>query len=416
MMNTTLRFALVGYTLLFLGGIALAQEEDGDSIFDEGAFDTSVTESKDQAKNTQLEYLFGITLLADGTVQVPLDRWGYSGQGTYGGIAFIKATKPETGALFASWSFRQVLTAGTNDSFFATGYSFQKIDPSRLDLALSELHLSFDMNKMVFFRLGNQLLSWGSTLYWSPADFVNRQKQAFGAGADLRSGIPGFRVHLPLDNSNLFLFLDLSRVVDKTVVGDFAQMTGLAWRGDTTVVGIRLGTNGYFIPGVVSLGLDVTTNILGADLYAEGALKIPEIGDKTGQVALGFSRPWGDSGEWSLTAEAFWNPTGEGAVDIPFFSSPAYGNYSPLYWGRYYVWSQFKRSKLWDDRLSLSVSGVTNLSDSSWKGSVHSDWILKGLPSFSVIGSLTGGDPQREFTHATGGSVWSLALRSILSF
>lgn len=411
------------YAYVFLLGGVIQAQEGFEDIFEEGAFEASVQESVDQDAQNQLEYLWGNTLVSDSSLNSSLERGGYNAQVANFGKFFLKASKPDTGALFASWSWRQLLAAGTNDSFFQEAYKWQTLETGKVDFALSELHLSFDLTKILFLRLGNQLLSWGSTVYWSPADFVNLQKQAFGAPADLRSGKPGLRLHLPLESANVFVFLDLSKVVQGGKAGDFVQDTGLAWRLDATQWGIRLGTNGYFVPRqgsenlrMVQLGLDLTTALMGIDLYTEGGLTLEEGKDVRGQFAAGFSRAFGDSGEWVLSGEGFWNPAGEGDRDVPPYGSPQLLGLNSLYWGQYYAWGQIRRTGLLEKKLDVSLSGVTNLSDRSWKAGVQTDWALPGLIPLTLSGGITGGDKAREFTYLAGGPSWSLGLRTLISF
>ena len=56
-------------------------------------------------------------------------------------------------------------------------------------------------------------------------DFVNLQRLDPLASVDLRVGKPGLRMHVPMKNSNLFLFADFSRTVDPDTleVNDLAR-------------------------------------------------------------------------------------------------------------------------------------------------------------------------------------------------
>jgi len=115
--------------------------------------------------------------------------------------------------------------------------------------ALSEFYAGFDIAKVVFLRLGNQLISWGPSAVWTPVDFINLQHVNPLSPLDLRVGKPGLRIHVPLGISNVFLFGDFSGTVSGSptlVVNDPLTTANVAARWDLTALGFEFALSGYW--------------------------------------------------------------------------------------------------------------------------------------------------------------------------
>ena len=178
----------------------------------------------------------------------------------------------------------------------------------------------------MFFRVGNQLLAWGPSFIWTPVDFVNLQRLDPLASVDLRAGKPGLRIHVPLKQSNLFLFADFSRTVDPDTleVYDLARTTALAARWDLTALGFELGLSGYFgydLPA--RFGLDLSGRLLGFDVYGEAALTADFPAETVDYAAsAGLQRSFGELKDWSFQAEAFYQSAGQ--PDRAGYAAPGY--------------------------------------------------------------------------------------------
>jgi len=112
------------------------------------------------------------------------------------------------------------------------------LDPYEPEYELAELHYGFDIAKVLFVRIGNQLIAWGPSRIWSPVDFINLEKEDAFSSVDLRVDKPGLRLHLPLKRSNAFLFADFANLVTESgnawTSGDPLERMNLGGRFDFT--------------------------------------------------------------------------------------------------------------------------------------------------------------------------------------
>lgn len=399
--------------LALAGPLAAEEEED---IFADGAFDAAVAEGQASEDKNKLVWLGGVTLSGGANLILPTDREAVASLSQFTGKGFLKATSPTVGSLFVSYTYVHTLWASTDDPALQTNWAAQAYDPDSPNYQLSEAHLSFDLGKTVFLRVGSQLVDWGASAVWSPADFINRRSSDPESAVDTRTGKPGVRVHVPFAGGNLFLFADASgSLTEAGVPRDLAETGTLGFRTDATLAGWNLGLVGNF--GKSSdprLGLTASGAVLGVDLWAETGAVLP-LGDRdlTWAASLGGERSFGLDSEWTLRAEGFWNPEGQGAVDL---TGTALAEYVPYYWGRAYLYVEFLKKKLLGPSVTGSLSATSNLADQSWIATASLRTSFPGTIPVSAYVQHNGGPVSREFTLATGGPAITLGLRSVLEF
>lgn len=403
---------LVLLALVFGSAVAFGLSED--EVFADGAFDAAVAEGKAADDANKLTWLGGITLVSSTGLVLPEAATSYGSQSTFMGKAFAKATKPSLGSLFVSYNLSHALWSSTNDATLASGYTRAGVSSSP-QYSLSEFHLSFDVDKKVFLRLGNQLIDWGASAVWSPADFINRKTDPT-ASIDTRAGKAGLRVHVPWAGGNVFAFLDASRsLTSGGAPKDLVEVGTVGLKVDTTIGGWNLGLVGN--GGKTTdprLGITGVGAVWGIDLWSEVGGALPLDGRNGSWAAsLGGERSWGTDREWTLRGEGFWNPQGRGDTVL---NGVQLVNFAPFYWGQAYAYGELIRKKLFGPDVTGSWSATVNLSDRSWTSTASLRTAIGGLPPFSLYTQYNGGDNAREFTWATGGPAWTFGLRSIVEF
>ena len=393
---------------------ALSEED----IFQSGAFDQAVAQSKQEEQQNKLEYLFGGVFLSESTLATTAAFDGYTALGIFSGKAFVRVSVPSYGSLYLSYNFGHTLFQGEGGAVASTLPGEDLFDAT---FTLSEFHVSFDLAKVLFVRIGNQLIAWGPSVIWTPVDFINRERLDPQAAVDLRVGKPGIRLHLPLKCSNLFLFTDFSNTVVENPAGsgnyavqDLFRTTNLGLRGDFTALGFEFGLAGYLGADIQTrLGFDLSGRILATDIYGEVAFALPSSSnDFSYASALGFQRTLGELKKWNLQGEFFYNSTGE--EDSSAYATPAdftSGGYVPLYVGRMYAYAGISKQDLIGTFLDGTLSGFMNISDLSYTVSLKGSFELSKWIPFSLSLDYSGGGEGKEFTVFSGDHALSLKAR-----
>jgi hypothetical protein len=395
--------------LLFASTVLGAQQAGGgageEDIFSAEAFDQSVAESRREEQANRLEYLVGGTFLWSNTATATAEFDGYAAAGAFSSKAFVRLSVPSYGSLYLGYILRHTLYQGDGGALPTAGSPpAPVVDLFENTFELSEFYLSFDLAKKVFFRAGNQLLAWGPSFIWTPVDFVNLQRLDPLASVDLRVGKPGLRVHVPMKNSNLFLFADFSRSVDAADldVNDLGR-TALGARWDLTAMGFEFGLSGYFgskLPA--SFGLDLSGRLLGFDVYGEAAVTADFSADIVDYAtSLGLQRSFGELKDWSFQAEGFY----QSAVRT-----------DPLYMGQWYAYAALSKQNLFADFLDATLSGLMNFSDLSCTVRLAAELDPLGFLPFTFTLSWLGGGAGDEFTQYTGGDALSATLEVRFEF
>jgi hypothetical protein len=416
------RRALSVILVLFaLGGFhAFGQDQSGQDIFDTSAFDQNVQESKQQEQTAKLEYLFGGSFLSDNYLYTSMDFAGYALGGRFSGKAFTKVTVPDYGILYLGYNFSHNVYQGIGGTAPGGAGSFLSLSAGDLygtTFSLSEFHISFDMARTVFVRVGNQLIAWGPSVIWTPVDFINLQRVNPLSSLDLRVGKPGLRIHVPLGTSNVFLFGDFSGMVTPAgVVQDPLKATNAAARWDITLLGYELALTGFWGASNQNYGFDFSGRALGFDVYGELAAALPyDASSLTFASSIGFQRALGELSYWSIQGEFFYNDAG--TTDASTYPAMITARtFIPFYVGKFYAYAGVTRSHLFIDGVSASLSGFGNFSDSSFLLRLSTTIDLPKLVPFTFAVSYAGGGANREFTYFVGNNSLSADLQVRFSF
>jgi len=338
------------------------------------------------------------------------------------GKMFAKVTVPDYGSLYIAYNASHYFFQGYGGDMGTS----QVFDPYTPSFTLAELHYSFDISKVLFIRIGNQLIAWGPSRIWSPVDFINLQKSDAFANLDSRIGKPGLRLHLPLSGANVFAFADFSSMVADdsgilSIRGDPTRTVNLGGRLDFTAGGaFEFGFTGYGGNNIQArFGADFSGRILGATAYGELAWA-PEYSDysQSFQASLGLSRTLDELRLWTLSAEGFYNSGGRnltgysasGIMVLPVSQR------TPLYQGEFYAYAALAASEFLSSSLSTTFSVLANLSDYSYSIKLGESFAFPRSVPFSLSVSWSGGGVDKEFTRYAGNGSLSINLSTRLEF
>ena len=389
---------------------------EGQDPFDVGAFDQVVAAGEAEDAAARLEMQFGGNLsMSATTVTTAAFDW-YTAGATASGKAFLKVSVPDYGAAYIAYNFEKKLVQGAGGvlpPLFPTTTENGLFDVS---FELAEFYLSFDIAQKVFVRVGNQLLAWGPSVIWTPADFINLKKPDALAAFDSRLGKPGVRVTAPIGISNLILFADLADTVSGLAapfdVNDLYETTNLAGRWDIVLAGFELGLSTYLGASVQNkYGFDFSGRLLGFDVYGELGMAFPDEGeDFSYAYSLGLQRTLGELDYWSVAAEFFANSAG--TDDTSSYS----GFINPFYVGKYYAYAALTRTNIGRDGISATLAGFANFSDLSFLARLSTSIRLPRLVPFTFALSWAGGGDGKAFTYGADDNVLTAELRVSYEF
>ena len=362
-------------------------------------------------ETAKTDYLVGGSVVASGSTTTQTQSAGYLALSDLQGKLFAKVTVPDYGSLFVSYAAAQPLFRGASGSGVPSLVSLGNMGSGypnayAVQYNLSEIHYSFDIAKVLFVRVGNQLISWGPSQIWTPVDFINLQKSDAFAALDTRIGKPGLRLHMPLSWGNLFAFADFSNLVTngQYTYSDPVDKTNLGGRVDFTAGDFEFGLTGYGgAQAQTRGGVDFSGRLLGTTVYGELAAA-PDYSSYTSyvQTALGFSKTLDELKRWTLSAEAFYNSKGDPQ--------------SYLYRGRYYAYLALKADEFISPYLSSTVSALSNLDDQSYQIKLAESFSFPRAVPFTAELSYSGGGTNTELTQYTGAGAIALRLYTVISF
>lgn len=365
------------------------------------------------AEIARTEYLVGGT-----AVVRALGTWNGEETTTRAGLegrVFAKVSFPESGALFIAYN----AALPTFQGYSGDGPVPSAKDTYQPSYSLAELHYSFDIAKVVFLRLGNQLIAWGPSRIWTPVDFINQERVDAFADLDTRVGKPGFRVHVPLRGGNLFGFADFSSLASGGSYGDPAKKVRIGGRGDFTAGGFEFGLTAYGGRGTMPrFGADASGRAFGTTLYGEYAITTRTDGAPTTQASAGFLRSLDELRRWTLSAEGFYNSSGKdlGGYDGLSFQTLPEEERTPLYQGRWYVYAALQGDKFLSPSLSTTLSATVNLSDRSYLVKASEAFSFPRSVPFTLDLAYAGGGEDREFTRFVGDGAITATLSTKLEF
>ena len=215
-------------------------------------------------------------------------------------------------------------------------FVFGATSGEEVDMVLDQLWVKFDIERSVFFTVGQQPVRWGATRIWNPVDVVNPTRRDPLAAFDSRVGVPVMKMHIPIESLGWnFVVLGL---MDRA---DTMDKVGAAARAEFVFSTVEMGLSGVLRRDTdPKAGLDLSAGVgdfditgeLGVTFFEEdGHEAIFAAGDRDAviQVAAGISYGWKYSAEDTLTiaGEYFWNPDGvSGHCDYPLMMSGMFLN------------------------------------------------------------------------------------------
>ena len=425
--------ALAATTVLFTPLRAYAQEPGGDdlSAFEADLFSSEPDSGLDAAFDTgaslgaapdtvRTEYLVGGTVVASAGASFTSSLDELTALSTVSGKLFAKVSVPDYGALYIAYNARHSLF----QSYSGSGTAPEASDPYGPSYSLAELHYSFDLAKVLFIRLGNQLIAWGPSRIWSPVDFINLEKADAFASLDARVGKPGLRLHLPLPRANAFMFADFANLVTASgstwTSGDPVEEINLGGRFDFTAGAFEFGLTGYGGKNTQArFGADASGRLLGTTVYGELALK-PEYDDYaySAQASVGFSRSLGELKLWTLSGEGFYNSGGQdlsGTTVAGLLLLPS-DETRVLYQGEFYAYAALSAAELFSPSLTTSLSGIVNLSDVSYQLTLSEAFSFPRAVPFTLSVTYAGGGADKEFTRFAGDQAFSVSASTRVEF
>jgi len=425
--------AAAALAVLLAPSAALAQDADFDP-FAAGAFEAAAASLASAEPGTadapaevaRAEYLVGGTVVARADATLAGSGYGadpslgaleaWLGTASFSGKVFAKASIPDYGALYVAYSLSHAYFQGAGGG----GVAPTAQDPYLPRYALSELHYSFDVGKALFFRLGNQLVSWGPARIWSPVDFINLERRDAFSSLDARAGKPGLRLHVPLPRANFFAFADFGSLVSGLSFGDPFERANLGGRYDFTAGSFEFGLSAYGgAESQARFGADASGRLAGSTVYAE-AMAAPAYDgfEAYAQIALGASRSLGELKDWSVSAEGFYNSRGRdlsGYSAATIMSLPA-DERAALYQGAWYAYSALSADQPLGLDLNSTISCLANLSDRSYQARLQLAFSPPRTPPFAASLSYSGGGKDKEFTRYAGDGSIAASLSARIEF
>jgi hypothetical protein len=251
-------------------------------------------------------------------------------------------------------------------------------------LDVKEFFIDFNAANTVYFRMGKQVLQWGTGYFWNPTDLINIEHKSFTNLTALRDGVFGLRSDVVFSRDfHLYTFLNLNAIQDITDVA-------FAARSEFLIGSFEFGFSGWLKSNKLPVfGTDLTspffwsTNLTAEASFSWGENQ-PQLnpdgttstirGRVVPKVDVGLSRTFDAfdvQDRISVNVEFFYNGAGYGdnmfqkivspLVLTTFFSS----YYNPGYYGTYYGAFFVTVSKFLLNEMTLSASALSDLSDSS---------------------------------------------------
>lgn len=284
-------------------------------------------------------------------------------------------------------------------------------------LLIKEVFLDFNIANTAYFRVGKQVLKWGTGYFWNPTDLINIERRSFTNTTALRQGVFGLRSDVVFSsNWHLYTFLDMNGIqADATdaafavrsefLVGstEFAVSSWLKW-GKLPVFGADLS-----MPLFWSLNLTSEASFSWGDNQDQldpVTFAVYQVrGQPVAKVDVGLSRSFDAldvQDRVTVNVEFFYNSDGysQNMFQVHGFYVPGSPTsyFQSGYYGQYYGAMFVTISDFGSSNMTLSLSGLANFSDLSGTA-------LAGL-SYSPVNNFTLslqlgsnlGESNREYT------------------
>ncbi len=330
--------------------------------------------------------------------------------------------------------------------FKITEENYNFISEKKFLIMVREFFFDFNIKRKIFFRLGKQVANLGTCFFWNPTNLIDIEKKEFFDVTHPREGTDLLKITWNIASwYNLYGFINFAGQRDPLL---FTYTLRNEFLIKDTETGILIWSK-KDLP--VVWGWDISTRVLGIDLYGEATISKGDYQNKLKLNYQGFkiSTPYGtteafkpeierDKNQWTVraaldlsrsfnwelpnriitTLELFYNG---GGYTEKLFSNPVVaryflmsGLYQPNYYGKFYLGFFGTVNSIWGDNLSLMLNNITNLSDKTGIANL----IFRYTPVYNMNLNfyLTGfyGPPGGEYTWQ--GNTLMVSLYTTVSF
>ena len=405
------RAAVIALWLLVLSQPLAPQEKTGEQAVDENAiFDETETVKPREsvtddtiAKSIEKESLVLTGFLNSRTAYYMSRDWLYHENGGYGDNTLLPYFQ---GNLSLDARLRKAIKGfvnvsancyptGTDTVHRVTLYD-TRLNPlqgkavyTETDYAayrIEEMFVDVNFNRLVYLRVGKQVLKWGTGYLWTPTDLINVELKNLLDPSQVREGAYGARLHIPFGTSaNFYSFVKMNDAKNLDECSVAAKMEALVGITEFSVSALVRGERSPVY------GADFSSRLFTLDIHGECAVSYGEAERRIDAAFSHAPRAYRRTGEWvprasfglgrgfevldvkdrlRIDAEVFYNGSGyhnhifnRGEAVAGYFVQE--GLYQPNYYGIYYAGLFVSFARLFVQDLSLSLYYIANISDES---------------------------------------------------
>jgi hypothetical protein len=278
-------------------------------------------------------------------------------------------------------------------------------------LLIKEVFVDFNIANTAYFRAGKQVLKWGTGYFWNPTDLINIEHRSFTNTSALLQGVFGLRSDVVFSSIwHLYTFLNLNGV------NSGATDVAFAARSEFLVGSTEFGVSSWLKYGKpVVFGADLSTPLfLSLNLTSEASFSWGDIQPKLDtaggpytvsdqpvvKIDVGLSRSFDAfdiQNRVSVNVELFYNNIGysQNMLQVLGFL-PAY--YQANYYGQYYAAAFVTIGSFGLNNMSLTLSGLANLSDQSGTALAGLSYAPVNNFTLSLQAGANLGAANREYT------------------
>ncbi|MFP2930949.1 hypothetical protein ACLESO_38270 [Pyxidicoccus sp. 3LG] len=252
------------------------------------------------------------------------------------------------------------------------------------DTTLGQLWLKFDILRLLYVTAGRQEVRWGSSVVWSPTDFLQAPNPDPLNNLDLRTGVDMVELALPWEA----MAANLSLIGTAELEGAGTDARRMRYGGGVRAE-MAVGPGEVIASAVFHqsrkprYGLDVSAAAGPLDLNAEVAWvsdsstrlwardgdgfveRELEGGEVLASAGISTQFELADRYRATVRLEGFYNPLGyDDRAFLPWLTSQ--GDFQPLFFGRYYAMGQFNIGRRGLAEMSLTLTTLANVRDSSY--------------------------------------------------
>jgi hypothetical protein len=258
-------------------------------------------------------------------------------------------------------------------------------EDQNLLIGVKELFIDFNIANAVYFRVGKQVLQWGTGYLWNPTDMINIEKKSFLNLTALRQGQFGLRADFAFDRAfHLFTYVQFEGA------SDFSQMA-VAGKAEFLLGSVETSLSAWWKGGKIPVfGWDISAPLFwDIDFHAEAAVSWGDNLDKmhtdgtayqirdqlVARASAGFSRSFtvdNDENGVVFNTEFYYNSSGYDENMFEALSSANLqkflmnGYYDSGDYGKFYGMVALTINKFLANQLTFTLSGIGNFSDLSF--------------------------------------------------